>query len=139
MTEYSFEINGRTFYQTPLKARPALRGLSLVSDLLPALASGGLGIGQRITHVEELVDIFLPGAKVDWDATGKGGPGTKVPLVTFLDLVFQHRTSDLVAWLLEVVIFQYQDFLAENGLALLEAKVANALGSLTGSTGASGG
>jgi hypothetical protein len=140
-TTYDFKIAGSSFRLNGLKLRDALAAEAIIVQVffpVGAAFAGGVnadalrtaltGIGAP---VQTLVDLFAPTCEVDWQ-------GKWVPLSSFLELVFERKTTKLLAWLLHCIQWQYADFFDGTGLPLLTV-AASQFTSLIGLTGASGG
>ena len=138
-TENRFEVEGLEFTQQPLKFKQQNAVLKLLMrSILPTWLAQRNGDWHALVadavkttdHFEELVAIFAGASKVKWGDRW-------VNLTDFLDVVFSRHLSVCLAWLLDCICWQYEDFLAGTGQKLIEAKV-NRLTSLLGLTGQSG-
>ncbi|MFA4972195.1 MAG: hypothetical protein WC683_06250 [bacterium] len=139
---HAFTIGGRAFRLTePLKLRASLKGAAIVAEVIlpgfvgvaamreldPAKIRSALAGCSRL---DELIDMFSQICEVQQEQVW-------LPLSTLIDHVFERRLTLALAWLLECITWQWGDFLAADGQALLEAK-ASVLISQLAPTGASG-
>jgi hypothetical protein len=137
---YEFQIDELQFRLEPMKVQQALKGLKILSQIVAPIFTSGDGEGNpdwskldkallsSLIEVNDclptFIDEFKHLCKVNWQ-------GKWVPVANFLDLIFQGRTTLLLAWLIECLGSQYSDFLSASGRELLITKGAKVFSSLS--------